>query len=288
MAERFPYDRSSKWLIQHHGSGLLRLGGLKGSFTWKALQAEVVQPRRLPDGLLEVHVEGASEADYFILEIETYPERELEEQVLRDLALVYLDRGVLPEVMVLVLRPRGNLDAPPEVERTSRLQWTNWKSRWRVVELWTLPADEALRLDDLGVIPWVPLMQSAEPPEVVLQRCRERIDQQARPDERANLLAVTQVLSRLRYNDSQLQNILGGSQAMIESPLIQELLEQRTKQTRCADLLRFLSGRFGSIPEPLVNALKAIADEQLLEQLIDASAVCPDLKAFQDRLESIR
>jgi len=246
----------------------------------------VVQPRQLPDGLLEVQLLGCAEADFFILEIETYPDRALDEQILRDLALVYLDRQVLPEVLVLVLRPRGNVEAPGTVERRSRLQWTSWQARWRLIELWTLPADEALKLDDLGVIPWVPLMQSTEPPEVVLQRCRERIDQQARPDERANLLAVTQVLSRLRYHDPQLLHILGGPQAMIESPLIQELLEQRSKQVRNEDLLLILTERFGAIPESVASAVKAIQNDAELPALIRFAAICPDLDAFLRRLES--
>ena len=263
---------------------------MQGPFTWRALQAEVVQPRRLPDGLLEVYVAGSTDADYFILEIETYPERELDEQILRDVALVYLDRLVLPEVLVLVLRPRGKVEAPGDVERRSRLQWTSWQARWRLVELWTLPADEALALDDPGVIPWVPLMQSAEAPEVILQRCRERIDQQATPDERANLLAVTQVLSRLRYNDPQLLTILGGPQAMIESPLIQELLEQRSKQVRNEagqhHIVRVLAARFGSVPDDLIQTLHAIRDDQKFDVLIDCAVLCPDLEAFRQRLAS--
>ena len=28
---RFPYDRGSKWLLQHHGDALLRLGGIMTS-----------------------------------------------------------------------------------------------------------------------------------------------------------------------------------------------------------------------------------------------------------------
>jgi hypothetical protein len=34
-----PYDRSSKWLIQHHGDSLLRLGGLRDVRSWGPLQA---------------------------------------------------------------------------------------------------------------------------------------------------------------------------------------------------------------------------------------------------------
>jgi len=48
------YDRSSKWLIQHHGGSILRLVGAPEVVSWRPLQAEVVQPGQLPDGLLEV------------------------------------------------------------------------------------------------------------------------------------------------------------------------------------------------------------------------------------------
>ena len=47
------YDKSSKWLIQHHGDSILRMAGIVGIETWRPLQAEVVQPRQLPDGLIE-------------------------------------------------------------------------------------------------------------------------------------------------------------------------------------------------------------------------------------------
>ena len=74
---------------------------------------------------------------------------------------------------------------------------------------------------------------------------------------------------------------------MIESPLLQELLEQRTKQTRCADLVRFLSACFGSLPETLVASLKSVDSDQVFDSLVDAAAVCPDLMSFQQRLQSI-
>jgi hypothetical protein len=33
------YDKSSKWLIQHHGDSILRRGGVRGIVSWRALQA---------------------------------------------------------------------------------------------------------------------------------------------------------------------------------------------------------------------------------------------------------
>ncbi len=87
-----PYDRSSKWLIQHHGDSMLWLARVKNIRAWRPAQAELVQPRRLPDGLLEVT---------------TYPQRRVSQQMTDDLLLVYLDRGQLPEGVTLVLRPKG-------------------------------------------------------------------------------------------------------------------------------------------------------------------------------------
>jgi hypothetical protein len=46
------YDKSSKWLIQHHGDSILRLAGVHDIESWRSVQAEQVQPRRLPDGLI--------------------------------------------------------------------------------------------------------------------------------------------------------------------------------------------------------------------------------------------
>jgi hypothetical protein len=66
------------------------------------------------------------------------------------------------------------------------MQW-----QWRVVELWNVAADDLLAADDVGLIPWVPLTRFVVPPEQMLQICRERIDRQARPTERENLLAVS-------------------------------------------------------------------------------------------------
>jgi len=66
------YDKSTKWLIPHHGDFILRLGGVRDIATWKALQAEPVQPRRLPDGLLEVRRQGQTRPRLFVLEISTY------------------------------------------------------------------------------------------------------------------------------------------------------------------------------------------------------------------------
>jgi hypothetical protein len=90
----------------------------------------------------------------------------------------------------------------------------------------------------------------------VLQVCRQRIDQQAAPTERENLLAISQVLAKLRYNDSALLNIFEA----------------------------ILKDRFDSVPTDLASQLKAITDQERLTALFGWALRCPDLEAFRVRL----
>src|SRR6266540_1729695 len=103
---RFRYDRSSKWMIEHFGNLLLWLGGVRDIASWRAVQSEVVQPRQSPDGLLEVQRAGQTKNDLFVLELATYPDPRIMEQALDDVMLVFQDRRVLPEVLILVLHPK--------------------------------------------------------------------------------------------------------------------------------------------------------------------------------------
>jgi hypothetical protein len=86
--------------------------------------------------------------------------------------------------------------------------------------------------------------------------------------------------------------LFGGIQAMIESPLIQELLAETVAATRAQTraetqrkaILRVLSSRFGSIPPDIVTALRPIQEEAKLNDLIDCATNCPNLEAFRARL----
>jgi hypothetical protein len=61
------YDRSSKWLITHHGDAILHLAGVGAFRSWRAVPNDVVQPRRLPDGLLEVVFPDQETPDLFLV-----------------------------------------------------------------------------------------------------------------------------------------------------------------------------------------------------------------------------
>ena len=291
--ERFRYDRSSKWLLEHHGDALLRLGGLAGVTSCRAVQAEVVQPRQLPDGLLEVQVAGEEQRRLYVVEIATYPDRRIAEQVVADATLVFQDRGVLPDVLVLVLHPKGTLEAGEQWELHSPGRWTSLRVGWRTVKLWEVPAAELLASGEPGLMPWVPLADLGGPPEPVFQQCRKIIDEKAAPDEHENLLAVAQVLAGLRYNDPRLLALFGGKEAMIESPVLQEflaeqtakLLAEQTAKTMHRAIVGVLEARFSAVPADVSAVLASVTDENRLEQLVTTAARCPDLDGFRRALK---
>jgi hypothetical protein len=286
-----PYDRSGKWLIEHHGESILRPAGIRRIVDWRPVPGEVVQPRQLPDGLLEVLLRGRKKFVPFVVELATYPEKRLVRQLVRQFVrhamLVYLDRETLPEIIAVILRPKGRQPIPTETEIISPLDGSRCRVQWRVVKLWEVPSAELLKSADVGLVPWVPLTNFSEPPAKVIEECRRRIDAEAPENERQNLLAVTQVLTRLRYNNEKLFQILGGGDTMLESPFLDELIDKTVAKSvakaHMEDIFDVLEARFGSRPDDLADELRAFG-EQELKALNRFAAVCPDLEAFRARV----
>jgi len=131
-------------------------------------------------------------------------------------------------------------------------------------------------------MPWVPLTRIDGPPEPVLQQCRRVIDERAQPQEHDNLLAVTQVLMGLCYDDPQLLALFGGKEAMIESPVLKRVLAENSHNL----ILGILEDRFSPVPADVVTALKAIQDTERLQQLNKLAARCQDLEAFRQQLQA--
>jgi hypothetical protein len=248
--------------------------------------AEVVLPRQLPDGLLEVTFPGRPDPELHVIEVASYSERRAEEEAARDAMMVYLARGVVPEVLTVVLAPKGNLRVRGDWQETSPRGTTLLAGKSQVVELWTMSAQTLLAAGDVGLVPLVPLAQSDQRPEVLLWECRERIDRDAAPSERLNLLAVAFVLARMRYNDPTVAILLGGMGPMIETPAYDDFRAYLRGVNYRDDILEVLQARFSTVPEDLAAQVRAIPPEERerLGELHRFAAVCLDLEAFRARL----
>src|SRR5437879_5517113 len=136
-------DHGTNWLIQHHPAALLRLLGLSAVRSCRTAHPRLTLPQAIPDGLLDVLLPGHDQPLPMLLEMETYPSRETDEQMARDLDLAQLALGVLPDAAVIVLCRRGKRQAAGRAQH-SALGWSARRHRWRVLELWKVPADELL------------------------------------------------------------------------------------------------------------------------------------------------
>jgi predicted transposase YdaD len=277
------FDRSSKWMLEEHGKAVLYLAGERSVRSCRARKAEVVQPRSLPDGLLEATFTGDRAPQHVLVEVATYPEKRVVEQVRDDIMLVRQARGVLPEALALVLCLRGRYRVPEQAEERSGRGWTVSTLKWKVVELWTLSAEELRAAPDVAVVLWASLARFDGPPEVLLQRCRDRIEREG-GKQRANLLAVAQVFAGLHFDKPEWLEILGGQKAMIESPLIQELVEEAQRVRRAQDIAKVLTVRFGASSDNLRAGLTQIKDDTKLGRLLDHAAACSSLQEFEARL----
>jgi hypothetical protein len=284
-------DKAGKWLVTHQAGALLRLAGVQGVRSWRALQPEAVQPSQLPDGLLEVELAGRSEPVLVLLELATKPERRLERQLVRAMQMVYLERHVLPEVVAVILQPRGRYCLPPVVEMRSPLGLSHWRGGWHVVELWTLRAEDLLATEDVGVVPWVPLAAFAGQPEALLRECRDRIEREAAPVDKEPLLAATRIMARLRYNDRGLLDLLFRRTSMIkwtDFPDIREAMDEVRAVERLVSLREavrlLLQARFHKVPKVVVREVERIKDDARLKELIALAAKCSDLDSFRASL----
>lgn len=272
-------DRESKWLINHHGDSMVRLAGVHGFTEWRPRAAEVVQPKQIPDGLLELVFPGKSPVP-FLIEVEAYPDPRHQEQMLRDAIIVRLDRGVWPDAITLILRPHGKVGLTGEVQEQSNCGTCQFAMAWRVVELWKLKAEELLAQGDVGLVPLVPLTHYNGTKEELIQKCREKIDAQARPEEHDILLVVTQIFAKFAWNDPSVLALLGGKTMLAESPLILELLaEDRQKM-----ILKVLRTRFREVPAQTVLALQQVVDLDKLEELLVSAGMCSDVASFHAQL----
>ncbi len=68
---------------------------------------------------------------------------------------------------------------------------------------------------------------------------------------------------------------------MIESPLLQELIAERTRET----LMNVLVARFGSKAKSLETELETISHESRLQELVKHAATCRTLSSFRKQLK---
>jgi hypothetical protein len=71
---------------------------------------------------------------------------------------------------------------------------------------------------------------------------------------------------------------------MIESPVLQRFLREQLAERMHRAILGVLEKRFGPVPPEVTSSLRAITDDDRLQQLIELGGVGPDLEGFRQQL----
>jgi hypothetical protein len=283
-------DRSAKWLLSHHGDSILRLAGMGGFTAWKHLPAELVAPRRTFDGLLQVQYPCEPEPRLVLIEIESFAGSDADRQVFDDLMLVALEYRKLPEVVTLIMKPKGHVRVSGRYNAASPSGSTTITGQWPVVYLWDLEARDLLDTGDIGLIPWVPLTRSDQPIGEVLAECVARIGRVDIATERAGLIAVTYLLTSFAHPKINLFSIFGGVNMVIdfESVGMKELGEaykekhriELQRETLIENIHQILEERFGNLPNDQAAKLDEVVEITKLRKLFRFAVKCPALDDF--------
>jgi hypothetical protein len=276
-------DHGTNWLIQNQAGALVRLLGLTPR-TCRTVHPRLTLPQAIPDGLLELTLPDHDRPVPLLLEIETYPSAETNEQLSRDLDLAALALGKLPDAAVIVLCRRGKNQAAGRTQQ-SLLGWSQRKHRWRVLELWKVSAEELLGMNEVGLLPLLPLTRSRESPELLFRQSWERIDQQGRSDQRVQLLTITSILAGLRYTEATgWIETLGGKSMLAESSVYQKWMAEKECETKQVDIVFILEERFGDVPEAIAVQVRSITDPEKLKEWMRHSLHCKSIADFRKRI----
>jgi predicted transposase YdaD len=276
-------DHGTNWLTQHHARAVVRLLGLSGFRSCRPAHTRITLPQAIPDGLLEVEMPTSEEPLPILVEWEAYPSKETEQQVVKDMDLAEIALGVLPDTVVIILSPKGKAQTRSRIQN-SALGWSGRRHHWRVLEMAKVPDSLILALNEVALIPLLVLSKSKQKPQTLLEQCRQRIEEQARPEESPTLLTITAIFATMRYaRAEEWLRLLGGKTMLAQSSLYQQWMDEKERETRQDAIIRVLKARFTEVPEQLAAEIRTVTDSEHLGRGIDHAALCTSLKDFRKR-----
>jgi len=276
-----PFDATLKDLVQAHPADWVALLGgsvagpievLTPDLSTVSAFADVVL--RVPGGVLH-------------LDFQSGPDPDVSSRMLlyNVLAHRHFDEPVL--TVLLLLRPKADRS-----DLTRTLRYELWPGRgglefhFQVVRLWEVPV-ETLLAGGLGVAPLALLGKFSEgvaPEEAlpsVIERLAQRIQTEAPAEEQGKLLTAAFILSGLRTEREQLNQLFERVFAMRESSGYQIILDEGRADGAHKIIRRLASKRLGSPDETVESTLRAIDDLERLDRIIDR---LNDVADWQDLL----
>ncbi len=271
-----PFDIALKGLIEHYAPIWPELVGPWPCLGVEVIDADVATVSGASDKALLVH---GQDYDWILnLEVQTSHTLDLPERLHLNGTLLERRHGLHVRSAVVLLRRQAeasNLTGVWE-RRLPDDEVPYLTFRFRVVRVWELPL-EPLLTGSLGLLPLAPLTDAAAAQlPAVMQRLKERAQEDGTPQEASTLMASTFILLGLRYSDEIALKLLHGVSTMEESSTYQWIVRQGGLQEAKRILLLQGEKRFGSRPDASIRStVESLTDldriEQLTQRLLDVS-----------------
>jgi predicted transposase YdaD len=152
------------------------------------------------------------------------------------------------------------------------------------VRLWELEPADYLAAGETALLPLVPLM-GAQPSAEALAQAVTAVAAVSETAERADLYTGLSVLGALRYSRELIRSLIR-REAMKESPIYQEILEEGAVQQSRDYIVDVLSVRFGEVPPEIAGELAEVADLETLRHLLRLAVRCESIADFRAQMAS--
>jgi hypothetical protein len=115
-------------------------------------------------------------------------------------------------------------------------------------------------------------------PERVLARCISRIKRESKASQQGDMLAISEVMTSLRFPNSELLALFSGEKKMIlDTPVTRKWKAWGAHEL----IVDTLQERFGKLPEDVDALIRTIVEEKKLKRLNRTANKCADLDAFR-------
>ncbi|MBM3457892.1 MAG: hypothetical protein FJX77_05100, partial [Armatimonadetes bacterium] len=224
-------DPITNLLVATYPAALLHLAGIFPPGPVRAVHPRLSQTTRTPDGLVEWDPvpEGGLPSRY-LMEVASVGESRVLNQMFEDLILARLCLHKVPPALLYILEPHSQAALEPSRVEESEDGRTGIAVWWEVVKVYERNAEAILALEEAGLTPLLFAAQTTLPPAELAQRAATLVAAQTHGPARTDLLAACQVMAERRYNDPELFRILGGREMVAESRIIQEIVEEKTRE----------------------------------------------------------
>ena len=179
-------------------------------------------------------------------------------------------------VLVVMLPPPEGVEILAQYE--TNFLGKRGLQEFKVIKLWEVQAEIVFDTPIRTLLPYVPLMAGGAEESMV-----RRAAQELRADEElADLAPLLAVMAAYVMDPDVVKDLVRWDMALVrENPFAEELKQEGRQEGRRDVVLETLDIRFGVVPLPVQEAVRKVADDAALHELLKSAISCRTIEEFQ-------